>query len=112
MKAKIFGLLTLFLFTATVTFGASKTEKFEVKGNCDMCKQSIEQAAKSVESVTQATWDQETQKVEVVFDDTKTDLDQIEKAVAKAGHDTPNYKATDEDYNKLPDCCKFREKEE
>jgi Cu(I)/Ag(I) efflux system membrane fusion protein len=28
--------------------------------------------------------------------------------VAKAGHDTEKYKATDKVYNDLPGCCKYR----
>ena len=40
-----------------------------------------------------------------------TDTDKIEVAIAEAGHDTPNYKASDEVYNALPEGCKYREQE-
>jgi len=43
----------------------------------------------------------------VTFDDTKTDLDKVEVAVAKVAHDTPKHKASTEVYDKLPECCKY-----
>ena len=45
-----------------------KTEKFEVKGNCGTCKERIEKAAKSIDSVTTADWNEETEILEVTFD--------------------------------------------
>jgi hypothetical protein len=45
--------------------------------------------------------------LEVTFDDAKTSTDKIEMAVAKAGHDKPNHKATEDVYKKLPGCCKY-----
>jgi delta 1-pyrroline-5-carboxylate dehydrogenase len=32
----------------------------------------------------------------------------VEKAIAKAGHDTKDIKATDEQYAKIHGCCKYR----
>jgi copper chaperone CopZ len=110
MKTKALGLVTLFMFGALLVFASSnKSEKFEVKGNCEMCKEHIEKAAKSVDGVATADWNVETKMLEVTFDESKTSVAGIEKAVAKAGYDTPNQKATDEAYDKIPDCCKYRE---
>lgn len=97
----------MLLMTATVAFATNKTEQFTVKGACGMCETRIEKAALSVEGVTKADWDRETQKIEVVFDDEVAQLDAIHKAIAKAGHDTEKHKAKDEVYEKLPGCCKY-----
>jgi periplasmic mercuric ion binding protein len=107
MKTKILMLVVLFLMGTATVFAGSKTEKFEAKGNCGMCKTRIEKAAKSVTGVSKAEWNQETHVLEVVFDDTKADLTKIETAIAKVGHDTPLAKAADDVYSKLPGCCKY-----
>lgn len=54
-----------------------------------------------------ADWNKETKQLEVTFDDAKTNLDKIEVAIAKVGHDTPHHKTTTEVYDKLPGCCKY-----
>lgn len=107
MKTKILSLLSLFLLGTSALFAQAKTEKFEVKGNCDMCESRIETTAKAVEGVSTADWVQETKKLAVTFDSTKTSVSKIQKAIADAGHDTPMHKAKDEVYEKLPACCKY-----
>jgi copper chaperone CopZ len=107
MKTKILSLVGLFLLGATTVFSANKTEKVEVKGNCDMCKKRIEKAALSVDGVTKAEWNKENKVLDLTFDDTKADLKKVETAIAKVGHDTPLVKATENVYNALPGCCKY-----
>ena len=107
MKTTMLSLLSMFLLGTLTLFAQGKKEKFEVKGNCGMCERSIEKAAKAVEGVTAADWSQKTKKMEVNFDESKTTLAKIQMAIAKAGYDTPLHKATVEDYNKLPGCCKY-----
>ncbi len=107
MKTKILSLLTLFFIGTVMVFAESVNKKVEVKGNCGMCEKRIEKAALSVEGVSTAEWDKKTKQLEVTFDNSKTDMEKVQKAVAKAGHDTGKYKAKDEVYNKLPDCCHY-----
>ncbi len=97
----------MFVFGTFMVFAEGKTEKIEVKGNCGMCEKRIEKAASSVDGVTKADWDKKTKKLEVTFDDEKTNVHKVHMAVAKAGHDTEMHKAKDEVYNKLPGCCKY-----
>lgn len=92
---------------SVAVFAQSKTEKIEVKGKCGMCETRIEKAANSVEGVSKADWDQESMMATVVFDESKTSLDDIQKAIAEVGHDTGKHKASDEIYDKLPGCCKY-----
>jgi len=83
-------------------------QSIKVSGNCDQCKQRIETAAKSVSGVSSADWSAETKMLHIQFDGAKTNVDAIEKAIAKAGHDTEKYKASDAAYKALPECCKYR----
>ena len=101
--------LTVAIALASIgtTFGQTKTEKFEVKGNCGMCESRIEKAAKTVDGVSTADWSKETKMMEVSFDSTKTDVHKVHMAIAKAGHDTQMHKAQDDVYNALPGCCKY-----
>ena len=107
MKTKVLSLVALFILGAVSVFAGTKTEKIEVKGNCEMCESRIEKAVKGIDGVSKADWDKTTKKLEVTFDDAKTSVNKIEVAVAKVGHDTAQQKASDDVYNKLPDCCKY-----
>ena len=85
-----------------------KTESFEVDGVCGMCKDRIENAA-LIKGVKLATWDKETQMLKVVYKPSKVSIQEIHEAVAEAGHETKKAKANMDAYNKLPDCCKYKD---
>ena len=107
MKAKILSVLFILGISSFALYAGNKTEKFKVAGNCGMCETRIEKAAKSVDGVTSADWNQETKMVEVTFETEETDLNAIHKAIAESGHDTDKFAASDEVYDKLPACCKY-----
>lgn len=90
----------------------NKQITFKVNGNCGMCKKRIEKAAYSVKGVKSAIWNAEQQKIILIFDETKCSETDIQKAIAKVGHDTEKIKATDEEYAKIHGCCKYRENTE
>ncbi|MFT3793358.1 heavy-metal-associated domain-containing protein [Flavobacterium sp.] len=83
---------------------------FEVNGNCDQCKKRIEKAAYSVSGVKMAVWDLETHQLNVILNEEKTSVAEVKKAIAKVGHDTDEFKATDEDYTNLHHCCQYERK--
>jgi periplasmic mercuric ion binding protein len=112
MKTKVLSLVAMFVLGTFTVFAGEKTEKFKVKGNCGMCEKRIEKAANSVDGVSTADWDKESKMIEVAFDDEKTDVHKVHKAIAKAGHDTKMHKAKDEVYSELPGCCKYDRTEE
>lgn len=85
--------------TTDVTFG--------VRGNCGMCKSTIEKAANDVEGVAKATWSVDQKKIDVSFDDTKTDAITIHKAIAASGYDTDKVAGSEAAYKDLPGCCKY-----
>jgi Cu(I)/Ag(I) efflux system membrane fusion protein len=87
----------------------SKHVMIAVKGNCGMCKERIEKAAKGTNGVLTANWDQSTKMLHVDFNPSLTSIDAISKSEAKVGHDTNKYKADKKTYDALPECCKYRE---
>ena len=82
-------------------------QMFKVGGNCDMCKTRIEKAALGVKGVKSAEWDKETKMLHLDFKK-EIDINDVYGAVAKAGHDTEQFKTADNIYNNLPECCKYR----
>ena len=107
MKTKVLSTLFILTISTMTVLAGNITKKVKVAGNCGMCETRIEKAAKAIEGVSMADWNKETQMIEVTFDSDITDLNSIQKAIAKVGHDTGKFKATDEVYNKLPGCCKY-----
>jgi len=81
---------------------------FRVSGSCELCKDRIETASKSVVGVKSASWDTKTQQVHVEYDPMKTSPGSVEMAIAKAGHDTEKFRADDKTYESLPECCHYR----
>jgi periplasmic mercuric ion binding protein len=76
-----------------------------VLGNCGMCKDRIERAAYSVRGVRSANWNQEQQKLTISFRTDRTDQETVERAIAKAGHDTENFITDEETHANLHHCC-------
>lgn len=106
-------LLILFAFTnitAQEKESSTTSTEFKVFGNCGMCEKRIEKAL-NVEGVDSADWNKETKMARVVFDNSLITEDQLHRNVAEVGHDTEKYKAEDEVYAELPNCCKFDREE-
>ncbi|MEL0457279.1 heavy-metal-associated domain-containing protein [Flavobacteriaceae bacterium SZ-1-7] len=80
---------------------------FGVRGNCSMCKKTIEKAVNGVEGVETANWDVNKKKIEVSFDGSKTNAMAIHKAIAASGYDTEKLLGDIEAYKNLPDCCQY-----
>ncbi|WP_235843282.1 heavy-metal-associated domain-containing protein [Maribacter hydrothermalis] len=78
-----------------------------VAGNCAMCEARITKAAGAVKGVSDVSWDKDTKIMKVSFDAGLTSIQEIEKEVAVAGHDTKKHQAHTDDYRKLPACCKY-----
>lgn len=105
----------MLLFVTLSTQAQEKKDKnakhdVSVSGNCDLCKKRIEKAAYSVKGVKSAEWHSEDQILHLIINEEKCSTLDVEKAVAKVGHDTDEVKATDEDYNKLHACCNYERK--
>ncbi|MCQ4035736.1 TonB-dependent receptor domain-containing protein [Kaistella montana] len=95
-----------FLKSAENTTKTKAENQFFVRGNCSSCKARIEKAAKTA-GANSADWNAETQIVTLDFDPAKISADAILKMIANVGHDNEKYKASDNVYKNLPDCCLY-----
>ena len=82
------------------------TSTISVKGNCDDCKERIENAA-DIKGVKTSNWNKDEKVLTVTFDTKKVSLTQIEEAIAKIGYATYNKPADSKAYKKLPECCQY-----
>jgi len=97
----------------TLSFAQNKNAKasIEVDGVCMMCKNRIEKASLKTKGVKSAVWNVDTHELRLIFDENRTDLTTIQKKIVSVGHDTKEFKATDEAYDSVHSCCKYREDE-
>ncbi len=103
---KIFFLSFAFIFASTIAFAQTKSETFKVAGECGMCKKKIEKAAKSA-GASFAVWNADSKELTVKYNSSSSNAAKIQQAIAAVGYDTPEYKTTDEAYEKLDECCKY-----
>ncbi|HNF30060.1 MAG TPA: hypothetical protein PLY81_07250, partial [Chitinophagaceae bacterium] len=94
------------LLSLNVNAQTHKTYSFKVKGSCEMCKERIEQAAKTAGAIN-INYNLATQVLSFSLDNEKLNVADIEKAVANIGHDTEHFSSPDKTYNELPDCCHY-----
>ena len=103
-------LITSFSLAAQVDKDKDSTVIFKVFGNCEMCKDRIEEASKG-KGVIKANWDIDTKLLTLLVNGSISNLDKIHQRIAEAGHDTEKERASDVTYNELPECCHYRKKE-
>lgn len=93
------------LFATFVSAQNLSKNQFQVKGNCEMCKERIETTAKKAGAKSaQYSIDSQTLTIET---SEKVLPEEVLKKVAEAGHDNEKFKAPDETYEKLPGCCHY-----
>ncbi|TXK73789.1 heavy-metal-associated domain-containing protein [Mesonia sp. HuA40] len=80
---------------------------FGVRGNCGMCKKTIENAARSVDGVASAEWNRTQKRIAIQYDAQKADAMGVQEAIAAAGYDTERIAADENAYKNLPDCCQY-----
>lgn len=104
-------LILVFLAVSGITFAQDKNAKasVEVDGVCFMCKMRIEKAAIKTKGVKSATWDVNTHELSLIYDARKVDLEKVQENIAAVGHDTGEFIATDEAYNSVDPCCRYRD---
>jgi len=113
---KIFGLLLLVASVSVAGYSQKNSVPkdsaviFKVFGNCEMCKDRIETAAKG-KGVKSAIWDVDTKMLSLDYDPSSTNPEKVQQRIADVGHDTELKKAKDYVYKDLPDCCLYRNKD-
>ncbi|WP_144281008.1 DUF3347 domain-containing protein [Chryseobacterium echinoideorum] len=85
----------------------AKTETIKIYGNCDMCKSNIEKAG-NLKNIAQVNWNKDTKIATLIYDEKKTNHDEILKRIALAGYDSEKFLAPDDVYSKLPECCQYK----
>ncbi|NGM60368.1 TonB-dependent receptor plug domain-containing protein [Sphingobacterium sp. SGG-5] len=109
MKVTIYSFALIVFFLGSTGFTYAQTDSaavFDVAGNCGLCKKRIENAA-TLDGVEKAVWDMKTHRLTVKYNYEKTSLAAIQQSIAHAGHDTPLFRAPDEVYEKLHECCLY-----
>ena len=105
--------IVLFLIVPFFTFSQSNDkntkETFSVEGNCSMCKKRIEKATLSLNGVKYAKWNKKSSDISIIYNNDKLSIQEIRSKIAQSGHDNGEYVTTTEVYEKLPDCCKYRD---
>jgi len=107
MNSKYFFLFLISLMVSALSVMAqTSTERFQVSGNCGMCKSKIEKAAKEA-GATSASWNEDSKELVVSFASGSSSVAQIQQKIAEVGYDNAGARATDAAYNKLHGCCKY-----
>ena len=101
----------ILLVSCSASEGESKTEKFNVYGNCTMCEKTIEGSLEGVEGVTEADWVVESNEMSVSFDPEVITFDEIKQKIADVGYDSDSHRAKDKVYDNLHGCCKYNRPE-
>ena len=110
MKLKIlYSLCTFFFILVIHGQDKNKNASFKVQGNCSMCESRIENAALKTKGVKFASWNASTKTFEMIFNENTCSLDDVKKAIVKAGHDVDSLSAESKVYDKLPPCCQYRD---
>lgn len=113
--------ILLFLLVSISLSGYSQQKNakksLEVNGVCNSCKSRIEKTALKIKGVKYAKWDIFSHNLSLILDERKTSVETVAQAVAVSGHDVKNpetgkeFIAKDEDYEKIFNCCKYRDEE-
>tara|TARA_B100001057_G_scaffold77450_1_gene72329 strand:+ start:176 stop:511 length:336 start_codon:yes stop_codon:yes gene_type:complete len=110
MKKILFILLLIPIFSLSQE-EKSKTNRaqFTVLGQCEMCKDRIEKATFKIKGVKYSSWSIPKNKLSIIYNSNKVSLNDIKNQIAETGHDTDEVLATDEAYENLHHCCKYRD---
>jgi copper chaperone CopZ len=102
----IFLAIIALLFVSSCFSPNQKNSVLKVKGNCNMCKATIENSLK-IKGIYSANWDVKAKVLKVSYDSLQINLPQIATYVAKSGYDNELVKADDKAYKKLHGCCQY-----
>jgi len=106
---KVILIFTVLLTSIAFSQNKNARKTIEVDGVCMMCKERIEKAAIRTKGVKSAIWNVKTHELKLIFDERKTNVEVISKKLASVGHDTKIVKATEEAYNSVHPCCRYRD---
>ena len=106
---RILMLAARLLMMAGVANARIVEKTYTVRGHCNMCKNRIENTAVCTDGVKEAEYDLQAQSLRLVYDTSKTSPKKVLKRIAAIGYDADRYKAPQEAYDALEECCHYRE---
>lgn len=101
----LMAILFILMFVTASVLNDVRSESIAVKAD-KTCHELLKEAAKTVDGVIEAEWNEEEQKLNVIFNVTKTDIETIESAIAESGFSTPNYEPDDRIIRRTQRKCK------
>lgn len=101
-------LSVLFLFSV-ISIGSVLAQTKEIiiqtTAQCGECKEIIEKALMAEKGVKMAELDIKSKQAKVVYNEKKTNPEQLRKAIAKVGYDADEIAADPEAVKRLNPCC-------
>jgi periplasmic mercuric ion binding protein len=96
-----------FSFSSGAQTKAVQTVKISTPSvQCDMCKTRIESTLKRYDGVLSANVNYKKKETTVKYISERINEETIKTAIANAGYDANEIKATEDAYKTLPKCCK------
>ena len=108
------GLTQFSLQAATIEFANSKLQETERKVDtveiktsavCNMCKERLEHDMAFEKGVKSVELDNETKILTITYKTSKTNKEELKKAVTKIGYDADELLADQKAHDRLPACC-------
>lgn len=113
IKVKSALLLSVMMLTQMMTGSGQKSSyslvSMSVSGACGMCEERIETAALGTKGVKMASWNSNSQKLEVEVDEASFEQGLLHFNIAAIGHDTDQVSAKASVYDALPLCCHYKD---
>lgn len=115
-KHSIYSILLLLIIMSSLFSACSMDDgkyanaKFKVWGNCEMCKERIEEAVKEQSGVKEAEWDVDSKIIEIKYDSAAVNINTLHKIIAAVGHDTELIAGDSTAYDSLHSCCQYKRK--
>ncbi|MFN4284346.1 MAG: heavy-metal-associated domain-containing protein [Lacibacter sp.] len=111
MKLRLFFVLSLLpvwgMLQAQAGFPKPEVVQIQTpQAQCEECKQKIERFLKYEEGVSKVVVDIRKKTTMVTFLKDRTNVENIKTAIANLGFDADDVTANEEQYKRLPQCCK------
>jgi len=97
-------ILISLLLISTILFAKNITTQFEVKANCEICKEKIETTL-DIPGITHANWNKETKILTVRYNDKKVSIEDIHNLISDIGYSTDKVSANLKSQSELMKCC-------
>ncbi len=99
-------IVVLLVAVASVSAQKMQTVTILTSAQCEMCEEKLEKNVAFEKGVSDVSLDIASKKLTVTFNSSKTNIDNIRKAVSMLGYDADGVVANSDAYAKLPSCCK------